>query len=43
MPKTFEFVPEDEYRPVMSAVCSAVEKVKRLSGQRKEYRLTGDS
>lgn len=30
MPKTFEFVPENEYRPVMSAVCSAVEQVKKI-------------
>ena len=30
MPKTFEFVPEYEYRPVMAAVCSAVEKVKKI-------------
>lgn len=30
MPKTFEFVPENEYRPVMSAVCSAVEEVRKI-------------
>lgn len=30
MPKQFEFVPEGEYRPVMSAVCSAVEQVKKI-------------
>lgn len=30
MPKAFEFVPEGEYRPVMSAVRSAVEKVKKI-------------
>lgn len=30
MPKTFEFVPEGEYRPVMSAVRSALEKVRKI-------------